>query len=98
MGLENYYLKLPDFIKFNPRILKLSFDMTDRINNSTGVSTEDFLSNLTGEDGKLTFTHTTGEIPAPRKRTSMGTATPPRDRSISAPSSGQGGNLLSSED
>ena len=50
------------------------------------------------EDGKLTFTHTTGEIPAPRKRTSMGTATPPRDRSISAPSSGQGGNLLSSED
>ena len=58
MGLENYYLKLPDFIKFNPRILKLSFDMTDRINNSTGVSTEDFLSNLTGEDGKLTFSET----------------------------------------
>jgi len=51
MGLENYYLKLPDFIKFNPRILKLSFDMTDRINNSTEVSTEGFLSNLTGEDG-----------------------------------------------
>lgn len=58
MGLENYYLKLPDFIKFNPKILKLSFDMTDRIANSTGVSTEEFLSSLSDDDGNLKFTDT----------------------------------------
>lgn len=58
MSLEDYYLKLPDFIKFNPRILKMSFDMTDRIANSTGVSTEDFLSNLSDSNGELKFTDT----------------------------------------
>ncbi|WP_405292730.1 phosphorylcholine transferase LicD [Methanobrevibacter sp.] len=58
MSLEKYYLKLPDFIKFNPRILKLSFDITDRINNSTGVSTQEFLSQLSSPDGKLNFTST----------------------------------------
>ena len=46
MSLEDYYLKFPDFIKFNPKILKLSFDVTDRIKMSNGVSTQDFLSQL----------------------------------------------------
>ena len=55
MSLEKYYLKLPDFIKFNPRILKLSFDVTDKITSQTGVSTDDFLSNISGEDGELKF-------------------------------------------
>ena len=53
MSLENYYLKLPDFIKFNPRILKLSFDITDKITNSTGVPTQDFLSQITSDTGEL---------------------------------------------
>lgn len=55
MGLEKYYLKLPDFIKFNPRILKLSFDITDKINNSTGVPTKDYLSQLSSPEGELEF-------------------------------------------
>ena len=55
MSLEKYYLKLPDFIKFNPRILKLSFDITDKINNATGVSTQDFLSDLSDSNGELKF-------------------------------------------
>ena len=58
MSLEKYYLKLPDFIKFNPRILKLSFDVTDKINNNTGVSTQDFLSDITSPDGELKFSET----------------------------------------
>ncbi|MBQ8016619.1 MAG: LicD family protein [Methanobrevibacter sp.] len=58
MGLEKYYLKLPDFIKFNPRILKLSFDITDKINNFTGVSTEEYLSELSSSDGELNFSAT----------------------------------------
>lgn len=55
MSLEKYYLKLPDFIKFNPRILKLSFDITEKIANSTGISTEDFLSKLSDSTGELKF-------------------------------------------
>lgn len=58
MSLEKYYLKLPDFIKFNPRILKLSFDVTDKINTSTGVPTQDFLSQLSSDDGELKFSST----------------------------------------
>lgn len=58
MSLEDYYLKLPDFIKFNPKILKMSFDMTERIGNSIGVSTEDFLSDLTDSNGELKFSDT----------------------------------------
>lgn len=54
MSLEEYYLKLPDFIKFNPRILKLSFDITDKISESTGVSTQDFLSKLVSQDDETT--------------------------------------------
>ena len=46
MSLEDYYLKFPDFIKFNPKILKLSFAVTDRIKQSNGISTEDFLSQM----------------------------------------------------
>lgn len=57
MGLEKYYLKLPDFIKFNPRILKLSFDITDKITQSTGVPTEDFLSELSSRDSEYKETH-----------------------------------------
>lgn len=49
MSLEDYYLKLPDFIKFNPKILKLSFDITDRIKQSNGISTQDYLSKLSEE-------------------------------------------------
>ncbi len=48
-------------------------------------------------DGKLTFEHTAGEIPEPRKRTSMNVPTLAASKSIPAPVSGQG-NLLSSED
>lgn len=55
MSLEKYYLKLPDFIKFNPKILKLSFDITEKITNSTGISTEDFLLNLSDSTGELKF-------------------------------------------
>ena len=58
MSLEKYYLKLPDFIKFNPRILKLSFDITDKINSNTGVSTQDFLSDISSPDGELKFSET----------------------------------------
>lgn len=49
MTLEDYYLKLPDFIKFNPKILKLSFDVTDKIKQSNGISTQDYLSRLSEE-------------------------------------------------
>lgn len=49
MSLEDYYLKLPDFIKFNPKILKLSFDITDRIKQSNGISTQDYLLKLSEE-------------------------------------------------
>lgn len=60
MGLEDYYLKLPNFIKFNPRILKLSFDISSRIDRFTGVSTDDFLSQLQSPEYELKFkdTHT----------------------------------------
>lgn len=58
MSLEKYYLKLPDFIKFNPIILKLSFDITEKISNSTGVATDDFLLQLSGSDGELKFSPT----------------------------------------
>lgn len=43
MSLEDYYLKLPDFIKLNPRILKLMFDFTERMKLSSGVSAQDYL-------------------------------------------------------
>ena len=49
MSFEKYYLKFPDFIKFNPRILKMSFDVTDRIKSHTGVSVQDYLSKLDKE-------------------------------------------------
>ena len=49
------------------------------------------------EDGKITFSKTTGEIPKPRLRTSMGTSLPPADRSIAAPSPRTGGSLSSEE-
>ncbi len=49
MTLEDYYLKLPGFIKFNPKILKLSFDVTDRIKQSNGISTKDYLLKLSEE-------------------------------------------------
>lgn len=48
-------------------------------------------------DGKLTFEHTTGEIPEPRKRTSMNVPALSAGKSAPAPVSGQG-NLLSSQD
>ena len=49
MSLEDYYLKLPDFIKFNPKILKCMFNLTDRIKQSSGVSTQDYLLGLSEE-------------------------------------------------
>lgn len=49
MSLEDYYLKLPDFIKFNPKILKMSFGVTDKIKQSNGISTQDYLSQLSEE-------------------------------------------------
>lgn len=49
MSLEDYYLKLPDFIKFNPKILKISFDVTDRIKQSNSISTQDYLLKLDEE-------------------------------------------------
>lgn len=58
MSLEKYYLKLPDFIKFNPRILKLSFDITDSINRRTGILTQDFLSEYSSMDSQTTVIHT----------------------------------------
>ena len=53
MSLEDYYFKLPDFIKFNPKILKLSYDVTDRINRVTGVSSQDYLLKLSSEDAEI---------------------------------------------
>ena len=49
MSLEDYYLKLPDFIKFNPKILKLSFDVTAKINEFNGVNTDEYLLSLSEE-------------------------------------------------
>lgn len=57
MSLEDYYLKLPNFIKFNPKILKLSFDITDRINTSTGVSPDDYLMQLESRDDEFKTIH-----------------------------------------
>ena len=57
MSLEKYYLKLPDFIKFNPRILKLSFDFADRFNERTGISAEDYLSQLSSRDSQTIEIH-----------------------------------------
>ena len=53
MSLEDYYFKLPDFIKFNPKILKLSYRATDRINRFSGVSSQDFLLKLSSEDAEI---------------------------------------------
>lgn len=55
MTLEDYYLKLPDFIKFNPKILKMSFDLTDRVKKSNGISTQDYLLKLS-EDSEVDAT------------------------------------------
>ena len=55
MGLEKYYLKLPEFIKFNPRILKLSFDITSSINRFKGTSSQDYLLKLLSEGCELKF-------------------------------------------
>lgn len=49
MSLEKYYFKLPDFIKFNPKILKASYDITDRIKQSNGVSSQDYILELSSE-------------------------------------------------
>jgi len=57
MSLEEYYLKLPDFIKFNPKILKLSFDFADRFNERTGISPEDYLSKLESRDSQTIEIH-----------------------------------------
>ncbi len=57
MGLEKYYLKLPDFIKFNPKILKLSFDVSDLINRRTGISTDEFLNELSSKDSQTKEIH-----------------------------------------
>lgn len=57
MGLEKYYMKLPDFIKFNPKILKLSFDITNRINQKTGISTQNYLNTLSGMDDESKEIH-----------------------------------------
>lgn len=57
MSLEDYYLKLPDFIKFNSKVLKLSFDIAGRINSSTGVSPQDYISELSSRDDKFKRTH-----------------------------------------
>lgn len=58
LNFEKYYLKLPDFIKFNPRILKLSFDVTDKIKQSTSITPEDYLSKFPSENGEIKFTDT----------------------------------------
>lgn len=57
MGLEKYYMKFPDFIKFNPKILKLSFDITNKINQKSGISTQDYLNNLSSKDVKSKEIH-----------------------------------------
>jgi lipopolysaccharide cholinephosphotransferase len=57
MSFEDYYLKIPDFIKFNPRILKFSFDFADRIKQRSGVSTEDYLSDLANRDPEIKIIH-----------------------------------------
>ncbi|MBR4447854.1 phosphorylcholine transferase LicD [Methanobrevibacter sp.] len=49
MSLEKYYFKLPDFIKFNPKILKLSYDIADKIKQSNGVPSQEYLSELSSE-------------------------------------------------
>lgn len=54
MSLEDYYFKLPDFIKFNPKILKLSYDVADRIKKSHGVSPQDYLLELSSESPEIT--------------------------------------------
>ncbi|MBQ2666497.1 LicD family protein [Methanobrevibacter sp.] len=53
MSLEDYYFKLPDFIKFNPKILKLSFDITDRLKKANGVSPQDYLLELSLESDEI---------------------------------------------
>ena len=53
MSLEKYYFMLPDFIKFNPKILKWSYDLTDRIKQSNGVSPQDYLSKLPLESSEI---------------------------------------------
>lgn len=57
MSFEEYYLRLPDFIKFNPRILKLSFDVTDRIKSRMGVSTEDYMSRFSARSPEIKMVH-----------------------------------------
>lgn len=52
MSLEKYYFKLPDFIKFNPKILKFSYNLTDRIKQSNGVSSQDYLLELSSEESE----------------------------------------------
>lgn len=52
MSLEKYYFKLPDFIKFNPKILKLSYDVTDKIKQSNGVSSQDYILELSSEESE----------------------------------------------
>jgi lipopolysaccharide cholinephosphotransferase len=57
MSLEDYYLKFPDFIKFNPKIMKLSFDVTDKIKGLNGVSSQDYLSELASRGSEFEITH-----------------------------------------
>lgn len=57
MGFEKFYLKLPDFIKFNPKILKLSYDFSDLLNQRTGVSTKDYLLELSSRDSQTIEIH-----------------------------------------
>ena len=52
MSLEKYYFKLPDSIKFNPKILKLSYDIINRINGFSGMSSQDYLLKLSSEDSE----------------------------------------------
>lgn len=58
MSLEKYYLKLPDFIKFNPKILKLSYGLTSKIKGFGGVSSQDYILKLMSEGCELKFSGT----------------------------------------
>ena len=62
MSLEDYSLKLPDFIKFNSKVLKLSFDIAGRINSSKGVSPQDYISELSSRDDKFKRTHSKFQV------------------------------------
>lgn len=53
MGLEDYYFKLPDFIKYNPRVLKFGFNTSNSIKQRNGISPQDFLLEFSSKSSEF---------------------------------------------